>query len=126
MYLRADEISDAHRAKVGGKAYALSVMHGRGITVPPFVSITTDAYERFVSETGLRSRIVLELHRKELHQMRWEEIWDTALRIRNAFLRTRLPPALEQRLAGLLSAEFGSRPVSVRSVSYTHLTLPTN
>jgi pyruvate,water dikinase len=33
----------------------------------------------------------MELGRKPLDAMRWEELWDAALRIRSAFLRARIP-----------------------------------
>ena len=38
-------------------------------------------------ESGFsRKTVAVELGRKSLDDMRWEEIWDTALRIRSAFL----------------------------------------
>jgi pyruvate,water dikinase len=40
-------------------------------------------YDQFLDQTGLRDLITLELNRKNMGEMRWEEIWDTALRIRN-------------------------------------------
>ena len=61
--------------------------------------MTTDAYRAFIDATGLRERILLELHRKEFKEMRWEEIWDCATRIRNLFLRKPLPLDLARDLA---------------------------
>ena len=48
------------------------------------VCITSDAYQEYAVNTGLRERILLELHRKDFKEMRWEEIW-VATRIRNMF-----------------------------------------
>ncbi len=38
-------------------------------------------------QTGLRDQMHMELYRKPFEEMRWEEIWDTALRIRNMFVK---------------------------------------
>ena len=41
----------------------------------------------------------VELGRKPLDAMRWEELWDTALRIRSAFLRSEVPEDLAAAVA---------------------------
>ena len=102
-------------ARVGGKALALAAMARAGIAVPPFVAVTTDAYEAYLEATGLSARIGFELERKELADMRWEELWDAALRIRNLFLTTPLPEAVRAALAEPLAARFDGVATVVRS-----------
>ena len=102
----AAEIDQDVAARVGGKALALARMLRAGIAVPPFVAVTTDAYESYLDATGLRVRILLELERKDFTEMRWEELWDQALRIRNLFLTTPLPEELRAALAQPLAAPF--------------------
>ncbi len=46
-----------------------------GFEIPRTVCITSDTYQEYVVRTGLRERILLELHRKAFKEMRWEEIW---------------------------------------------------
>lgn len=113
--LHPHEIAETDRAQVGGKAFALARLVRAGFQVPVFLSISTDAYRAFIAKTGLAERILLELHRKEFKQMRWEEIWDCATRIRNLFLRAAMPADLAQELHEAVSGQFGGRPVAVRS-----------
>mgnify|MGYP005847128419 CR=1 FL=1 len=113
--LHPHEIAETDRAQVGGKAFALARLVRAGFQVPPFLSIPTGAYRIFIERTGLAERILLELHRKEFTQMRWEEIWDCATRIRNLFLRAAMPADLAQELHEAVSGHFGGRPVAVRS-----------
>ena len=42
------EIDERVAARVGGKALALARMSRAGIAVPPFVAVTTDAYEAYL------------------------------------------------------------------------------
>lgn len=103
------------RNQVGGKAMALSQWQSRGARVPVGVVVTTAAYQRFISETGLVNALHMELGRKDFSQMRWEELWDAALRIRHLFLKTPFPPALEEELAASMPASLLTVPVAVRS-----------
>ena len=64
---------------------------------------------------GLRDQMHMELYRKPFEEMRWEEIWDSALRIRNMFVKTPMPTALQEELRDSLAFRFSDRPVSVRS-----------
>ncbi len=68
-----------------------------GLRVPGGFCVTADAYEYFIEETGLRGRIAMELGRKRLEEMRWEEMWDAALRIRNMFLAAYMPDEVGRR-----------------------------
>ncbi len=115
-YLVAGERIDQHdAARVGGKALALARLAAAGLTVPPFISLTTAAYEAYLNGTGLRARILFELNRKDFADMRWEEMWDAALRIRSLFLTTALPAELRAALEQPLAARFDRTAVVVRS-----------
>ena len=63
----------------------------------------------------MRERILLELHRKDFKEMRWEEIWDCATRIRNMFLTKPLPDDLAQEIHNGIGDRFRGRTVAVRS-----------
>jgi phosphoenolpyruvate synthase/pyruvate phosphate dikinase len=112
-----ESIAEADRPRVGGKAYTLSVMARTGAKVPPGVCVTVDAYRQYVRLTGLAERIRLELSRKNFTEMRWEEIWDASLRIRNMFITTPLPQPLYRAMSGPLLERFGDTAVVVRSSS---------
>ena len=64
------QVGTKHRDRVGGKAFSLAVMTRIGLSVPPALCVTTDAYNRYSTVTGLRERILLELNRKSFQEMR--------------------------------------------------------
>jgi len=113
--LSLPEIKIEDRPRVGGKGFALAVMARGGLRVPPALCITPEAYQEFVAVTGIRETILLELGRKSFEDMRWEEIWDTSLRIRNAFLQSPPPESLREKLIPPLEAMFSRKAVAVRS-----------
>jgi pyruvate,water dikinase len=69
----------------------------------------------FMDETGLRAQVLMEYHRKEFDQMRWEEMWDCSLRIQNMFARTPMPATLAGPLRDKIKRSFGNGRVAVRS-----------
>ena len=109
------QMSNSDRKLLGGKASALARIAEAGLPVPHTVCISTDAYHIFMDETGLRSRVLMEYHRKEFDQMRWEEMWDCSLRIQNMFARTPIPAILAGALKNEIIESFGNKPVAVRS-----------
>jgi phosphohistidine swiveling domain-containing protein len=113
--LPLNEVGEKDRSRVGGKGVALALMAKRGLRVPEAVCITTEAYREYVKATGLVHQIVMELYRKPFEDMRWEEIWDTSLRIRNFFARTPFPPGLRDMLVSAIQSTFSGKLVSVRS-----------
>ena len=115
--LSFDEIEPRHLAQVGGKALNLATLMKGGVPVPRGVCLTTDAYEAFIEGTGLKTSIALELGRLPMAEMRWEEIWDMALRIRNLFLQAPMPQKLRAPLEKELEQIFSNDPVAVRSSS---------
>jgi phosphoenolpyruvate synthase/pyruvate phosphate dikinase len=113
--LSLEEIHGDDRPRVGGKAHALRRLADGGFDVPDTLCVTSDVYREFVGTTGLRERMLLELHRKDFKEMRWEEIWDCATRIRNMFLTQGFPEDLYQDLHETLHKHFQSKSVAVRS-----------
>jgi len=111
----AENIQPGDRQRVGGKGYALTLLANNGFQIPETICISSDAYQEYVDRTGLRERIQLELHRKDFKEMRWEEIWDCATRIRNMFLRKQIPDHIAKRLKADIQFRFKDKPVAVRS-----------
>lgn len=101
--------------QVGGKAWSLAELQRQGHCVPQGGCIPAPVYRAAINASALRENLELELHRKSVAEMRWEELWDAALRIRNRFLKLALPQPVEEELRAALVAEFGQRPVAVRS-----------
>jgi len=113
--IHLQSIDESNRELVGGKCFALAAMTRSGLNVPEAVCLSALAYREYIRSTGLDERILLELNRKDFSEMRWEEIWDASLRIRNMFLTTPLPPDLDERIRSVVKAEFQDRAVAVRS-----------
>jgi rifampicin phosphotransferase len=109
------DIKSEDRNHVGGKAFALAMMARVGFNVPKAVSIGASAYLQFVQMSGLKERISLELNRKHFNDMRWEELWDASLRIRNMFINTPLPAEMNRILSKTIEEVFSNNPVVVRS-----------
>lgn len=101
--------------QVGGKAFCLAKIHELGLIVPKTVCIPCRIYENYLKHTRLIDTILLEINRKPFKHMRWEEIWDISLRIRNLFLTTPIPQNIQNDLFYLIVESFGNHPVAVRS-----------
>ena len=102
-------------SRAGGKAVSLSNLVRNGFSVPDGLCVTTAVYDAYIDAAGLRERILLELNRKEARHLRWEEVWDSALRIRSMFLRRPLPAEIREELSRHIEPRFADRPVVVRS-----------
>ena len=100
---------------VGGKAAKLARLIRAGFAVPKGFCLTTWAYEAFVNDAGIRAAIRMELGRKAMDDMRWEEIWDAALRIRSMFLAQPLSEQLSATIAEGLKLLDPSMPLAIRS-----------
>ncbi len=109
------EIDDRDRKEVGGKALSLARLSRIGMNVPEAYCVKAAVYRAFISAAGLKERILLEISRKPFGDMRWEELWDASLRIRNMFLQTPLPPEMTQALRLSIEETFGDKAVVVRS-----------
>lgn len=100
---------------IGDKFSSLARASRSGIAVPEAVCIATEAYRAFMASSGLTTEIAFELARKRFAEMRWEELWDTALRIRARFLHAPLPQDLSAAFKRVIERTFGDTPVVVRS-----------
>ena len=100
---------------VGGKAAKLAQLACADFEVPNGFCLTTWAYEAFINDAGITAAIRMELGRKPLEDMRWEELWDAALRIRAAFLAQPLSELLRVSVAEGLQGFDASTPLAVRS-----------
>jgi phosphoenolpyruvate synthase/pyruvate phosphate dikinase len=109
------QAADLDEGLIGGKAAKLAQLAQAGFRVPSGFFITTHAYEHFVERQDLARLIRMELGRKPFASMRWEEIWDVALRIRSAFLTSTIPDALAQAIAAAVEELGAAKPLAVRS-----------
>jgi len=109
------QIKEKDREQVGGKAFSLAVLSQIGMNVPETLCVKAEAYHQFVACAGLRERSLLEINRKNFQEMRWEEMWDASLRIRNMFLQTPIPPEIAKALRSPIEDRFRDIAVVVRS-----------
>ncbi|WP_406669942.1 PEP/pyruvate-binding domain-containing protein [Methanolobus sp. ZRKC4] len=115
LVIPMEKIRENDRKLVGSKAFSLHDIMEDGLKVPAFACVTTLAYEKYLETSFLKSRILMELSRKDIQDMRWEEMWDTSLRIRNMFLNTPIPEELDMEIREKLAERFGDKSVVVRS-----------
>ena len=102
------EAAECEERAIGGKAAKLARLAQTGFRVPGGFLITTKAYEYFLEDQDLARLIRMELGRKTFALMRWEEIWDVALRIRSVFLATPIPQALAQAIVDAVCVVWAS------------------
>lgn len=115
LILQLDKIREEDRNLVGGKGFSLARLAGAAFPVPRSLCITTAAYKEYIAAHGLAERIQMEFNRKRFADMRWEEMWDAALRIRHLFLTLPMPHDLEQAICSAVTSCFGDMPVAIRS-----------
>jgi len=113
--IKLRDISPDDEQLVGGKAAKLARLVQAGYRVPNGFVLPVAAYARFLKANHLDQMIRMELGRKSLDDMRWEEIWDTALRIRNAFSAAPIPPDLTREITGGLDQLGANQALVVRS-----------
>ena len=97
------EVASLEAAHVGGKALHLGRLHGAGFRIPAGFCLAVEAYEMFVAENALVPFLQVELGRKPLDEMRWEELWDAALRVRSGFLAAPVPTGVRNELRKALA-----------------------
>jgi pyruvate,water dikinase len=115
LVLTLDQIDSDDRESVGGKSYALATMVKNGMKVPEALCLKVEAYHRYLETTGLGARILMEFNRKDFAEVRWEEMWDAALRIRNLFTNTPMPRDLRKSLQSVFESNLPGESVVVRS-----------
>ena len=115
LLIPAEEIAPGRAGECGGKAASLARLSQAGFSVPTFFCLTVHAYRLAVGDAGLDQVIREELRRKPLDRLRWEELWDIALRLRNRFLILPLPETVRRALADAVLPLLENGPVAVRS-----------
>ncbi|MDI6644818.1 MAG: PEP/pyruvate-binding domain-containing protein [Methanobacteriaceae archaeon] len=103
--------------KVGSKTKNLNLLINNSFKVPEGFCISTDAYKAFITENKLYNKIEMEISRKKLEDMRWEEMWDASLRIRSAFLKAEIPPYIKDQITEKIKTYPLNLEFSVRSSS---------
>lgn len=117
LYRNLSDLNDNDKELSGPKAVALSKLSKTGFSVPEGISLTTEAFRLFIEETSLDKQIIREFKRKDIDSMRWEEIWDTHIRIKSLFNSTSIPEGLYSDLYSMISEFFKSDYTAVRSSS---------
>ncbi len=115
LALSLEQIGVEDRERVGGKGFALAKMAESGMRVGEALCITVDAYHQYLAATGLGARILMELNRKDFAEVRWEEMWDVALRIRSLFIKADIPGDLRALLRKAIGPELSDKRLVVRS-----------
>lgn len=101
----------------GNKAASLSKIINKGIKVPSGICLTRYAYDSFIKDNEIDKFIISELSRKRYEDMRWEELWDASLRIRNLFTKADIPKILYEEIISVIENNFRGRPLAIRSSS---------
>ena len=110
-----DHLPSLDASAIGGKGMALFKLAAAGLPVPMPLSISTAAYDQFVDTNHLREKIGLELYRKDLRDMRWEEIWDASLRIQLLFMKGGIDHELEAEICSGIRHTYGDQSLVIRS-----------
>ncbi|MBS3748837.1 MAG: hypothetical protein KGY67_03960 [Candidatus Thermoplasmatota archaeon] len=114
--IQLNKLSKKDYKYAGGKATSLAILLKNNFNIPSGFVITTTAFDEFLSYNHLRAKINLELSRKSFEQMRWEELWDTSLRIKNMIIKGKVPPGLKKQVKEIIITK-QSTPWAVRSSS---------
>ncbi len=93
LWLDQDVVEDLNL--IGGKALGLARLVKHGIPVPPAFVVTSEAYIRFTTETGI-SDFIKNVIEKEIRSGRPEEYERASEIIRAKFIRTPLPQSLRK------------------------------
>ncbi len=115
--IRLANITNENQIICGNKAAALARIHRTEFRVPSGFCLTSQAYTDFIRQTGVDRKIMLELGRKNFGDMRWEEIWDASLRIRNTFVRTPLPEDIRSAVLEEVESVLNEKSLVIRSSS---------
>ncbi len=113
LVLRFDEPGSEDKVRVGGKGVNLGLCAQQGFAVPPGFTVTTEAYETFLIETGMDRTIAEKLEGAD-----YDDTLDLERRtqeIRDAIVATPLPDALATGISAGYTALGGDTYVAVRS-----------
>jgi phosphoenolpyruvate synthase/pyruvate phosphate dikinase len=102
---------------VGSKTKNLSTALNNSFKVPEGFCVTTRAYKQFIIQNQIYNTIDMEILRKPIEDMRWEEIWDASLRIRSAFLKAEIPLEIKSSIIQSIKGFEPEQKFAVRSSS---------
>lgn len=102
-------------ADLGGKGASLARLAKDSFNLPVSACVVSSAYREFIKVSGIQEKIFLELNRKNFSDMRWEEIWDASLRIRNYFLHAAIPDEIQAQITSFIETHFQGKFLAVRS-----------
>ena len=113
-----NELSVKHRSdQIGCKAASLALLQNANIFIPNTLCINTKAYFDFITVNRIDDFIEIELGRKSLDGMRWEELWDCAFRIRNKILQNQIPIEIINEIKASIPDSWLESGLAVRSSS---------
>ncbi|MFW9949023.1 MAG: PEP/pyruvate-binding domain-containing protein [Candidatus Thorarchaeota archaeon] len=117
FFYKLDEITENDRKNVGGKGFNLSRLQEFQIKIPKTLILSSQIYDLFVDLTGLKIQIPFLINKKKFADMRWEEIWDLSINIRNLFLKSDLPTEFKSKILEEIKSYLGLNHLAIRSSS---------
>ena len=109
------DVTPSDESLVGAKSARLGALAKAGHPVAPGFCVTVRGYDLFLAQSRLAGLIRMELDRKRFEDMRWEEIWDAALRVRSGFLAHPVPSEVSAAVGEALARYPSNMAWSVRS-----------
>ena len=115
-----DSVETPTIERLGGKCNSLAIMTSAGMPVPPGFAVTTDAFDKVMDETGLRTRIREILAGLDVHDV--ADVADVERRadhVRELILTQEIPDDVRDEVVGayraLMARCGGEVAVAVRS-----------
>ncbi len=90
------EISNKDVDKVGGKGASLGEMYNAGLPVPPGFMVTAQAYQRFITKTGISEKLYEIL--KDLDVEDNTALQEAAKKVQNIIIKTPMPEDIKQEI----------------------------
>lgn len=90
------ELSNKDVSIAGGKGASLAEMYNHGFPIPPGFMITAQAYEHFISKTGLASKIAEILHKLDIEDT--TRLQEASQKIRALIDNAQMPKNLENAI----------------------------
>jgi phosphoenolpyruvate synthase/pyruvate phosphate dikinase len=116
FYQKIGDFDPESSEPMGNKAVNLDLLVKQGYMVPNGIALTSHLYKQYLEDTGLGTWLSLQLAKKPLATMRWEEIWDLSITIRHKFKKTPIPDSMLASLLELIEP-FANKRVVIRSSS---------
>lgn len=115
IVINLSEIDKCRSHWVGSKAAVVSQLKKNGFPVPSGFCLSVAAYDLFIKSNRLDELIAAEIGRKPIEDMRWEELWDSALRMRLIFNRSPFPDDVTDAVHEALTPHLNGNQWAIRS-----------